>query len=87
MGSYQCQICKKYAEDSIHALRECERVGYIWSYFLQIKYRVAFFSSDLKDWMLDNLNEEWGCKANHSWALIWGVTVLVCMEMEEFVYL
>ncbi|KAJ7982509.1 Ribonuclease H [Quillaja saponaria] len=51
-----CSLCSSLVEDVLHAIRDCSHVSQIWQKMVPSFMQSSFFSANLNDWFILNLN-------------------------------
>lgn len=75
-----CQRCHEADKTEIHALRDCPATRQIWSSIVHPHMKQNFFSQDLEDWILSNIDSKTICFSDISWSLLFGFTVWKCWK-------
>ncbi|KAF7843744.1 putative ribonuclease H protein At1g65750 family [Senna tora] len=70
-----CSRCGNHVEDTLHILRDCEKVKPLWKNLVDPNRWQAFFSCDLRNWIDLILTKDIGIHKNTCWATLFGVTL------------
>ncbi|KAF7802938.1 ribonuclease H [Senna tora] len=78
--------CGLHAEIVLHTIRDCSRVSPLWKQLIKDRYKVAFFNSDLHEWVSINLRDEMGMERDFKWSSKFAITCwLLWRQRNEWV--
>lgn len=72
--SPECSFCAGPPETTLHVLRDCPRAMAIWIHLVNVEYRDDFFNQDLHQWILHNLQRNFGIVSSVDWSSVWATT-------------
>ena len=79
--------CGKELETSFHALRYCDKITHIWLQLIHPKFQARFFKTDLKSWLLINLNIDLSRLKDGSQKLFFGLACrMIQLQPNEVVF-
>jgi ribonuclease HI len=64
IGNPYCHHCGDAIETTLHVLRDCPLAEAVWLNSVELKFRTNFYTTDLRDWIEQNLNRK-------RWAEFW----------------
>ena len=70
-----CDRCGGAVEDILHALRDCSYNKQVWRKLVPMANHNTFFNSNLRDWIVGNLQNKWKIASSLPWECIFGVAV------------
>lgn len=70
-----CDRCGYSVKNTLHVIRDCMIVKWMWNRFIPVDTRPMFFSLNIKDWLWHNLNNKrlLGCELK--WDTFFGVAI------------
>ncbi|PKI62133.1 hypothetical protein CRG98_017506, partial [Punica granatum] len=72
-SSALCHRCNAASEPTLHVLRDCRFVRFIWERLLGNSVRLQFFSLPLREWLLSSLCNRPGLQGSLDWPSLFGV--------------
>ncbi|KAJ7964039.1 Ribonuclease H [Quillaja saponaria] len=78
-----CSLCSSLVEDVLHAVRDCSHVSQIWQKMVPSFMQSSFFSANLNDWFILNLNYGVLFRDTIPWPTVFFLLGLEILEVEE----
>ncbi|KAJ1427111.1 Reverse transcriptase zinc-binding domain [Sesbania bispinosa] len=85
--SSTCDRCQHHPETPIHALRECQFAKDVWSNLDVVKFNPAFFTMDLGQWIISNLEKKTTWRDNLAWGSTFSIVIwLIWLDRNECLF-